>query len=458
MASGLEFGAASPAVQERILTVLVDSLGTAVAGRRVGACQKVIRAKYRSSRGHGVCSVVGERKCLDPESGAFVNGAITHALNYDALGRFGGHLGAIAFPAVLAAAEYRGGASGADLLDGVYTAVWVTESLAASGFGRHEGAMPSDRWLFGQVLSCFGAAAGAARMLGLKDKKLRSALGLALMQSGGSAQVMLGGDHEAKAIYAGFPNRDGLAAALLAAEDVGADIHALEGPAGLFRLFFNRDCTNAELLNPDQLDVHMKPWPASANAHAFIEAAGKLSASVHDMKETVERIVVTADEQLASWIEPLAERRYPSNLAAAGNSIPYSVAYTLAHGDFTLTALEPDQLTDPTINRLAAKIECEYERGLGRGGAVMVEAGGSSWKEFVGTPLGAPARPMTWEGVIHKVGQCLEWGRAATQPQELGKIVKQLPSSPTISSLSKCLRQMAGLTAHASEASGMEGI
>mgnify|MGYP003338758559 CR=1 FL=1 len=68
-------------------------------------------------------------------------------------------------------------------------------SAAISRTGRR----PSEKFLSGQLLSHFGAAAGAGRMLRLSLPAMESALGLAMMQMSGSRQIVLSGDPPAKA-------------------------------------------------------------------------------------------------------------------------------------------------------------------------------------------------------------------------------------------------------------------
>src|SRR5204862_8147472 len=112
----------------------------------------------------------------------------------------------------------------------------ITASISRSG--RRSG----EKFLAGQLLSYFGAAAGAGRVLGLDPTQMRSALGLALMQIAGSRQVVLSGDPPAKAIYGAFPNQAGVLAALLSKQGLGADCDIIGEPAGLYPMIYGGEC------------------------------------------------------------------------------------------------------------------------------------------------------------------------------------------------------------------------
>src|SRR5262249_27745606 len=143
---------------------------------------------------------------------AFANGAMAHALNYDAIGPAGAHLGII-LAAPLAVAELVGGVSGTEFLAALAAGAEVAARLAVAAAGGSDGG-PASRVLEGQLLGYFGAAASAGRVMRLSVSEMQSALGLALMQASGTMQLVLDGDPPAKAIYAAFPNLAGVLSVL----------------------------------------------------------------------------------------------------------------------------------------------------------------------------------------------------------------------------------------------------
>jgi 2-methylcitrate dehydratase PrpD len=77
---------------------------------------------------------------------AFANGALCHALNYDAVGPEGGHLGVSAVAAPLAAAEKLGGLSGKELLAALAAGAELTARLAIAAARANDSNTPPRRW------------------------------------------------------------------------------------------------------------------------------------------------------------------------------------------------------------------------------------------------------------------------------------------------------------------------
>ncbi|MBI3329989.1 MAG: MmgE/PrpD family protein, partial [Nitrospinae bacterium] len=260
--------------------LFLDTVATSLAGTTLGAgCAEVAKV-VRAAAGTPESTLIGFGLKAAALTAAFANGATAHALNYDALGGDGGHLGVTTLPAPLAAAERRGGVPGKALLAAMGAAAEVTARLAAAL--SHVGINPNRKFLEGQVLGYFGAAVGAGKVMGLSAEHMHSALGVALMQAGGTMQVVLEGDPPAKAIYGGFANLGGMLAALLSQQGLGAHIQAIEGDAGLYGLFYDGRYAQ-EVIESGLGRVYLlqrarfKPWPTSGVVHPFIEAASLLA-------------------------------------------------------------------------------------------------------------------------------------------------------------------------------------
>src|SRR5258706_10888127 len=193
--------------------MILDSLGCAIAATALGDGCRETMAVMSALGGKPESTIIGLATKVSAPNAAFANGALVHALNYDPIGSEIGHLGVVCLAAPLAMAEAVGSISGRELV--VASAVACEVSARMTAAIARTGRRPSEKFLAGQLLSYFGAAAGAGRVLGLDAVQMRSALGLALMQMSGSRQVVLSGDPPAKAIYGAFPNQAGVLAALL---------------------------------------------------------------------------------------------------------------------------------------------------------------------------------------------------------------------------------------------------
>ncbi|MBM4261901.1 MAG: MmgE/PrpD family protein [Deltaproteobacteria bacterium] len=396
------------AVVETTKRVILDALGCALAATTLGdGCRETMAVMSRLG-GPPQSTILGLGTKVSSTNAAFANGALVHALNYDPIGAEIGHVGVVGLVAPLAMAEAIGDVTGKELIAASAVACEVTAriTLAVVRAGRR----PSEKFLSGQLLNYFGAAAGAGRVLGLSAAQMRSALGLALMQMAGSRQIVLSGDPPAKAIYGAFPNQAGVLAALLSKEGLGADCDVVGEPAGLYPMIYNGDYDASVLTEGLGTrfffeDVEFKPWPTSNNLHPFIEAAGEISRRGIDCGK-IRAVEILAHSQLRPWCEPLDIRRRPDNPAAAANSIPFCVAKALVHGDVTLADFTPRGLRDAATLELAARTAHRLDDAV-KGAVVNVNlSDGQRLEARVETALGHRSRPVPTEQLREKFRDC----------------------------------------------------
>jgi 2-methylcitrate dehydratase PrpD len=181
-----------PAQLVSILKCLVlDTIGVALAASTLGDCCKELAALTRANAGPPECTVLGFGDRISCLMAGFANGGLAHALNFDAMGASGGHVGLAAVPAPLALAERQGRVNGKEFLTAVAVAAEFTSRLARSL--KLAKVNTSEKFLEGQVLGYFGAALGAGRILRFTPDQLHGAMGMALMQAAGTRQISLQG-------------------------------------------------------------------------------------------------------------------------------------------------------------------------------------------------------------------------------------------------------------------------
>ena len=408
--------------------MVLDSLGTALAATTLGdGCRETVTVMRRLG-GPAESTILGTRTKVAAPAAAFANGALVHALNYDPIGPDIGHLGVVCLAAPLAVAEAVGGVSGRDFIVASAVACEITARVTASIV--HSGRRPSEKYMSGQLLSYFGAAAGAGRLLGLSAAEMASALGLGLMQAAGSRQVVLSGDPPAKAIYGAFPNQAGVIAALLAKEGLGADVDILGEPAGLFAMVYGGagdTSTLTEGLGKEFLlsNVQFKPWPTSNHVHAFIEAAGEIA---HGglVADDIAEVDVVAHSHLKPWCEPLDKRRRPDNAAAAGNSILFCVAKSLVHGEVGLADVSAAGLTDAAALAVAERTSYRLDDRI-EGALVTVRMrDGRRLESRVAAPLGHASRPVSDERLMMKFRDCCDHAASPLAPRTVEQFAQMV--------------------------------
>jgi 2-methylcitrate dehydratase PrpD len=209
-----------------VLTVakhcLLDWTGVALAGIDEPVSTLLRRRYAESSRGS--VTVFGSGTGFAAEDAALVNGATSHALDYDDVHPLIGHPSVPILPAVVAVAEELG-SSGADTLRafvaGYDAAAFVGSIVMPSHYdkGFHSTA----------TIGSFGAAVGAGLLLGLDEQQMRVALGLAGTQAAG-LKCMFG--TMAKPFHAGRAAANGVIAARLARAGFTANPDVIETEQG----------------------------------------------------------------------------------------------------------------------------------------------------------------------------------------------------------------------------------
>jgi 2-methylcitrate dehydratase PrpD len=437
-------------VVSHVKHILLDALGCALAATTLGAgCREVV-AVMRNLGGKPESTVFGSGAKIAAPNAAFANGALVHALNYDPIGPEAGHVGVVALTAPLAMAEAVGRVSGRQLIAAAAAAAEITARVTAAVMrtGKHA----SDKFLNGQMLGYFGAAAGAGRVLGLTAEQMHSAFGLALMQASGSMQIVLDGDPPAKAVYGAFPNYGGVLAALLAHAGLGAAVEALEGKAGLYAMAYGgsydagalSDGLGATFL---LLGAQFKPWPTSLIVHPFIEAGIELGNRGIRAAE-IKSVEIVGHGHVRPWCEPLAERRRPSNAATAANSIPFGVAKALSRGDVTLADFTEAGLADASARSLAEKTTYRLDDAITGALVTVTRADGHTIQARVELPLGHPSRPVPPDRLIAKFRDCCRYTHPPLGAAAVQELVDLLLHLETIDDIGRLMQICRGAAAN----------
>ncbi len=257
-------------------TMTLDSLAAAVGGRDADGVAPMLE-QLREWGGSGQATVLVSGDRLPAPHAAFANGLLIHALDYDDLYRPAAlHLMSSVLPAALAGAELTG-ASGRDCLAGVILGV---ETAARLGLALRSLWRPTQAagFLPSTIVGGFGATAAAARLLRLTVPQTVNALGLYYAQNAGNRQALYD-KTLAKRIQPAFAARAALWAVQLARRGVTGPRHAIEGDAGLVRLYAGSDAA----VDPDVLrlarprwqieELCIKRFPSCGACHPLTQAA-----------------------------------------------------------------------------------------------------------------------------------------------------------------------------------------
>lgn len=391
-AAQAKFADLSAAAVHAAVQRVIDSLGCALGAHDCEPARIGRRLAHGQSPGKyaGLVLFYGEQ--VSAEMAAFINATMIRNLDFN--DRFpGGHpsdcLGALL---ALAAARHL---SGEQLL--------VSMVVAYEIFARLSDAAKLSRlgWDQGHAIA-IATAAGVSNLLGLSRDVTGHAVGIAATANVPLRVTRSGELSQWKNVATAYAARDGLFAALLAAEGMSGPANAFEGRNGLWEKITGPfelppfPSSGGAFLTPR---VQLKYWPIETNGQPAVWAALELRnrAKVEQLKSID---VLTSK---FTWFEigSEPEKWDPRTRETADHSLPYIVARTLVDGPLRVGSFDAPKVLDPALRPLMNKIKVivdddieaqAKERTILRVVANAVD--GATHKVEVVNPLGHPDNPM----------------------------------------------------------------
>lgn len=290
------------------------------------------------------------------ESAAFSNSLMGRYLDYNDTGP-GSHpsdcIGG--FLAIAEAAQ----ADGQRLLSAVVVAYETIIRLAFGTKFRQRG------WDQG-FATAVGTAAGAAHLLGLSVPATASAVAIAAvanlpLRASRAGQLSLW-----KAAATPFAVKNGVVAALLAAEGMTGPEQPFEGRFGLWEQItgaFELEAFPTEggaFLLPRW--SRLKYWPVEYNAQIAVWAARDLRAQLP--ADQIEKIAINTYHQAWHEIGSEPEKWSPTTRETADHSMPYIFARALTDGAISIRSFEEAAFLDPDVRTLMNRISVRSDESL----------------------------------------------------------------------------------------------
>ena len=407
-----------PAVVRVLKSFVLDTLGVIGGAAQAPGIPELNTRLTRWERDGSATALIGKRR-LSPPSAALANGAAAHALDFDDQhdpARV--HTNCVTLPALLAAAEDRGGVSGRDFLLAYAVSAELHARLGLACYNSL-----GKGWHPTMIFGTLAASLGAGRVLGLEAEGLNNALGFAFHQASGSAQSMRDGVLS-KRIGAGFAARAAVLGAFLGADGLTGTRRTLEGNAGLFALYERNEARTELLLDGLGRDWRIaeysfKPYPCCRCNHTLIGLGLKLHAE-GVRAEAVEAIELRMGN--VNWLtvgEPYEPGR--DSVVHAQFNASYSFARALIDGKVDLRTYQKPQITDPAVTTLTARTAAISDPAIDPtaiepAGVRLRLRDGRSIERFANTIKGSPQEPLSEADLLAKFHDCLEFGLGARRP------------------------------------------
>ena len=416
---------------------LLDTVGCALQGSTTPEAE-LLRRVRDDIGGTGACTVWGRAGGTAPQAAALLNGSHAHLRELDDIGG-GGHAGACQVPAAVAAAEIVG-ADGKAVLLGLVAGHEIASRLTdAASYDT----MTLHGWHTTGVYGALGAAAAAARVMGLDAAGTAHALGLAGSYVGGTWAFMADGAMS-KRVHPGRSAETGLTAAVLSRRGVTGPREVLDAAwGGLFETYVPG---KADALAPLKdlgegfriMKKGVKPYPVCWGINSAADSMLTLRADHALTPEKVRRVRIVLSEMSRRMI---GTRRVDTVLDAQ-MSVVYALAWILLRGRLTLEEFTPEALREPAVRALMTRIDLEVDTAAhGERQTVEVETtDGRRLSSRVEIPRGHWDAPLS-DGELREKFLGLTGGVLGSRASEAADLVGRIEEPGTLQELLALLRR-----------------
>jgi 2-methylcitrate dehydratase PrpD len=334
---------------------VLDWLGVTLGGSHEPLAQ-ILREEVRDQGGAPQATLIGVGDRVSAPQAALVNGASSHALDYDDVClAMSGHPSVPVLPALFALAEQRG-ATGREVLAALVAGVELECRVgmlvmpAHYGIGFHSTG----------TLGTFGAAAACAHLMGLEQEQWLTALGIAGTQAAG-LKSMFG--TMCKPLHAGKAAQNGLLAATLAARGFTANPEVLDVAQGF-------TATQTTSPNPERAlhglgedfairNVLFKYHAACYGTHETIEAVLRLKRQHNLAPDDVEAVrLVVPQGHLA-----MCNIQEPTTALEGKFSLRFTAALALSEDDTSDQAFTDEHVRQPGLARVRDRVSVATREG-----------------------------------------------------------------------------------------------
>ncbi|MER6149919.1 MmgE/PrpD family protein [Streptomyces hirsutus] len=407
--------------------VLRTVCGTAVAGAaQDGIAELRQLVVTQGGRAEARSFVHGDH--LTAQSAALLNGSMARALDYCDTMVPGLHLGSSVVPAALAAAELRGGCTGAELLAALAVGLeaGVRFNLTEEQYG---GLDPTG------VAGLMGATAAAARAAGLDAEHTLHALALSFNRCSASFQSNVDASLAVRLIQ-GWTAASAVQSVQFAQAGLTGPRHFISGPFGYARLYARGERSPESFADRigrhyDLEGIFFKKYPSCGLTQGITESALLALSDGSVNTREIERVDVFLPDFAFKLIgKPFEAGTNPR--VNAQFSAQYCAANALERGASSIEHFEPEQVAELGASAMISRIHVHFDPALTGHSASRFEmrtADGGHWVRTLEIGPGYPGNPLTPEDHAQGFDDCVgyaPWGLQPEQVRDLKRMTSDL--------------------------------
>jgi 2-methylcitrate dehydratase PrpD len=374
---------------------LLDWLSALYPGTRIDPCSQLLAA-HREELGVGRSSLPGNGTTAFPATAAWINGSVSHAVEFDDIFRDAAyHPGCPTIAAAVAVAEHLD-SDGLALLKAIVVGYEISTRIGVA-------VQPSHYKYFHTTgtVGCFGAAAAAAALCAPGDARvMQHALATAATFASGLQQAFRS-DAMTKALHAGNAASVGVRAAQAAAQGLTGVPDILEGQVGFGNALSQNPDWNKAI---DGLGERYNVTQVTVKNHGCCGHTFAAADAVITLREQGVSAENTASIDVAAYQAALdiTGNFQPRTAFEAKFSLPYVVAHALIYGSVRIEAFSAERLADPRIRNLMQRVKLTADPvftagfpGMRAARVVITTNDGQRHEHFSPYRKGDPEAPLT---------------------------------------------------------------
>jgi 2-methylcitrate dehydratase PrpD len=379
----------SAAVRKEAARTLLNWVGCAVGGSRHETVDIAISAMAPFS-GPAQASILGRKERLDILHTALINGISSHVLDYDDT-----HTRNIVHPAgpvisaILALSEHRP-VSGVDFVNALVMGVDVECRVGNSVYPKHY----ETGWHITGTAGVFGSAAAAGKLLGLSERQMVWAIGLAATQPVG-LQEMFGS--MTKSFHPGRAAQNGLTAALLASRNFTSSEHSLEAKYGWVNVVsaaHDYEYILGNLGKKFEIENNTyKPFACGVVMHSTIDGCIQL----HREHKLAADEIATVELKVHPLVMQLTSKKSPQTGLEGKFSIYHAASVALVEGAGGVDQFSDRAVRDRNIASLRDRVSTVIDTSLHEDQVriTLTTKGGRRIEKYVEHAVGSLQNPMS---------------------------------------------------------------
>lgn len=441
--AGLQYEDLPEAVVAQACDIILDAVGCAMSAwvedPEKARIARQIAALYPS--GGEAAGVIGVRgQAAQPAFAALANGILINAAdNDDTHKRALLHVGSVVVPVALGLGQAHR-LSGRQVILALVAGYEVAVRVGMAVMPTHY-----RFWHSTATNGTFGAAAVAAKALGLDADGVQRALGLAGTQAAGLNTFFESGDMT-KSLHPGKAALNGILSAQLAALGHTSPPGILEHPKGYLAAFSLEPKPEALVAGLgttwEILQNGIKFFPSILASHSPIQAT---LAIVNRVRIDPAQIAAITNETY-NTVKSHFSNKDVTGVMSARVSVPYCIAVAAVDRVLTQAQFTPERLADPLVRQILARTEvipvAELDKLYPEDFPARVTIhmqDGTTHQETVMKPKGDPGNPLSAEEIAAKYRANSVALLGAAQAEALLMAIRALPRAAELGALSDLL-------------------